>query len=153
MIYSCDEKLDVQQQLLQSSVSHDPSEIMLIYYWCWKQLCCLIFYFGPCVTFLTFLNKCKKEQHLFNIEIYCNNIHYCSKVWVQYFYFILNFLKEFSTSIQEGCVKCIKMWIRNQNHYILGFPSKIISHKSTNSAGVVTFFLKKRGGFPTVARL
>ncbi len=31
MIYSCDEKLDVQQQLLQSSVSHDPAEIMLIY--------------------------------------------------------------------------------------------------------------------------
>ncbi len=48
LIYSCNAKLNFQQPLLQSSVSHDLSEIILIcwcsrnlsYYHCSNQLCC-----------------------------------------------------------------------------------------------------------------
>ncbi len=31
VIYSCDAKLNLRQPLLQSSVSHDPSELFLIF--------------------------------------------------------------------------------------------------------------------------
>ncbi len=50
-----------------------------------KQLCCLIF-FGMCDTIFhdSFMNKKLKGQHLFKIEIFCNNIHYCLKVWGQF---------------------------------------------------------------------
>jgi len=46
--------------LLQSSVSHDPSEIIQIcrfaaqetffyYHQCWRHLCCFIFLWKPCI--------------------------------------------------------------------------------------------------------
>ncbi len=71
--------------LLQSSVSHDPSEIILIcwfadqetsdYYQCWKQLCC--FFWKPSYIFCMILwsIESSKEQHLFETEIYCNIIN------------------------------------------------------------------------------
>ncbi len=44
-----------------------------------------------------------------NIYIYmcicsCSNIHYCSKVWGHYIFFLL---KEMNTFIQQGCIKLI----------------------------------------------
>uniref|UniRef100_A0A8C1LDC1 Amino acid transporter n=1 Tax=Cyprinus carpio TaxID=7962 RepID=A0A8C1LDC1_CYPCA len=44
---------------------------MMIYYQCWKQLCCVLF-FGP-LKFLT--NKEVIKKCLFKIEILCYNIH------------------------------------------------------------------------------
>ncbi len=48
------------------------------YYQCWKQLCCTIFLWKP--WFILFFRihrwiESSKEQHLFEIEIYCNIIN------------------------------------------------------------------------------
>jgi len=48
VIYSCESKAEFSAS--QSSVSHDPSEIILIFgtqETCLKQLCCLIFLWKP----------------------------------------------------------------------------------------------------------
>ncbi len=45
--------------------------------------------------------------YLFQIEILCNIIDYCSKVWGQYIIFFL-FLKEINTCIQQRYGKLIK---------------------------------------------
>ncbi len=58
-------KAEFSASLLQSSVSHDPSEIILIYW------------FAAQDTFLIIIFVKKnnnKKQHLFKIEIFCNII-------------------------------------------------------------------------------
>ncbi len=58
-IYCCDGKAEFSASLVQSSVSHDPSEITLIC-WCWKQWCCLIFkqwYFNNYLIFVFWKKK------------------------------------------------------------------------------------------------
>ncbi len=60
-------KLNFQQPLLQSSVSHDPSEIKKH---CWKWLCCFLFFFQE-----SKLTENSKEQHLIETEIFYNIIH------------------------------------------------------------------------------
>ncbi len=77
-------KLNFQQLLLQSSWSHDPSEIIVI---CWfgaqetfviimnveKQLL-LIFFVETMIYFfrIVWWSESSKEQHLFDIEMFCN---------------------------------------------------------------------------------
>ncbi len=75
-----DGKAEFSALLLQSSVSHDCSEIILIcWFWCsrnvpfyyhqyWKQLYCLILCGYPGDFFF-------KEQHLFEIKIFNNIIN------------------------------------------------------------------------------
>ncbi len=48
------------------------------YYQCWKQLCCFIFWWKPkCILFFRILwwIESSKEQHLFEIGIFCNIIN------------------------------------------------------------------------------
>ncbi len=44
------------------------------YYWCFKQLCCWIFLWKPFFFRILWGIECSKEQHLFEIEIFCNII-------------------------------------------------------------------------------
>jgi len=66
VIYSCDGKADFSASLLQSSVSHDPSEISLI---CW---------FAAQETFLIIINS------------YMNGKYKSTFIWNRIFYNILN---------------------------------------------------------------
>ncbi len=75
-------KLNFQQQLFQSSVSHDSSEIILI---CWFLTCFIIIVINveSCFASVCILSKLlyvyvsiflwiesSKEQHLFKVEIF-----------------------------------------------------------------------------------
>ncbi len=71
VICSCDTKLNFYQPLLQSSVSHDTSEIIII---CWfiiiiinvGTVVLLNIFLEPVIFFfLNSLNKKLKEKHLF----------------------------------------------------------------------------------------
>ncbi len=67
MIYSCDGKADIQQPLLQSSMSHNPSEIIHLVLKKRFLLCVQ----NKRLFFSGFLMN-EKEQHLFEVEILCN---------------------------------------------------------------------------------
>ncbi len=65
------EKLHFQQPLLQSSVSHDPSEINLICSFSTQETVLLVIDCGACFlepVVLFFLGLISKHQHLFDIE-------------------------------------------------------------------------------------
>jgi len=60
---------------------------------------------------LTFILESSKEQHLCEIERFCDIKHYCSKVWGQWeflFYFWGENIKLINTFIHQGWVKSIK---------------------------------------------
>ncbi len=82
--------------LLRSSVSHDPSEIILI---CCVQkmmvyiLCCLIFFYANCDTFFPFgfCDESKVQNSISNFKtaIFCNiiNVFKCHSPKVVFFFF------------------------------------------------------------------
>ena len=107
-------KAEFSASLLQSSVSHDPSEIILI---CWfaaqETFMIIINVENSCVLFfrIPWWIESSKEQHLSEIQSFCNIIHYRSKVWGQEECLLLFFwkqIKEINTFIQQGCIKSIK---------------------------------------------
>ncbi len=67
-------KLNFQQSLPQSSVSHDPSEIILI---CWfgAQETFFVVLFNIFLWKLCFFKDFQMNRHLFEIEIFCNIIN------------------------------------------------------------------------------
>ncbi len=114
-------KAEFSASLLQPSVSHDPSEIILIccstnisYYQCLKQLCCLIFLWKMWFFFLDELKvqKCIYLKLFFNtVEVYTVTfVNLMHPFWMQVIFFL---------SSKKRVVYC----------YILlpefGFPCKI----------------------------
>ncbi len=98
-------KAECSASLLQSSVSHDPSEIILK---CWftaqetfiitnveniKQLCCLMFLFKLWYIFIfriLWRIESSKEQHLVKTEIMCKIMNVFPVTFDQFKAFLLN---------------------------------------------------------------
>ncbi len=81
---------------------------ILIYYQRWKPFLLLNIFWEPVILVQKYsCIKCQKQQHLFKVEIFCNNVNYHSKVWGQYVFFGISFLKEMNAFIQQGLVLCI----------------------------------------------
>ncbi len=82
------------------------SEITLMYYQCWKQLCWIIVFWNPwCLFQDTLMNKKLNEQHFLNIYIFCNNIQKKK---------IMIFIKQWCVQLKKSNRKdfyCYKRWI------------------------------------------
>ncbi len=78
--------------LLQSSVSHDPSEIILIYWFGPQETFLIIINAENCLYCLIFLWKQTEspKQHLFTIEIFCNLINVFTVTFDQFNASLLN---------------------------------------------------------------
>jgi len=95
-------KAEFTASLLQSSVSHDPTEIIII--WCSRNSLRVFFtvFFHFYFRILWWIES-SKEQNWSEMESFCNN-HYHSKVWgqLEFIFLFLGVKKLENTFIHQG---------------------------------------------------
>ncbi len=124
-------KAEFSASLLQSSVSHDPSEIILIYWFAAQETFLLLLSIFKTVESFLFrilwLIERPKAQHLSEIKCFCNIVHYTiQKLGVSIYFFIwkeiwfskdaLNWSKMLQKiSISDKCCLFSKLSIHQRN--------------------------------------